>query len=287
MMRFAALVLAVSALPAFAEVPKVVTDIPPVTALVAQVMGDLGQPVQMLERGADEHDMQLRPSQVAALSQATLLVWIGPNLTPGLDTARQAAPDLVSLALLNDPATMRLDYDAGGINPHAWLDPNNAKAWLGPIATALAMQDPDHAPNYRANADKARLGLETLDTTLAARLEPIRARPFITYHNAYGYFATHYGLAYDGALALGDAALPGAARISALQQRALQDHVTCAFPEVQHDPALLAQFTDAGVRLGPALDPVGALLDPGPDAYAILLTDLADALTTCLTLPAP
>ena len=286
-MRYLLLGLSLFGMPALGEVPQVVTDIPPITALVAQVMGDLGQPVQMLERGADEHDMQLRPSQMAALSRATLLVWIGPDLTPGLDTARQAAPDLVSLALLNDPATYRQDYDGGGINPHAWLDPNNAKAWLGPIATALSAQDPEHVAVYEANAEKTRQGLVTLDATLAARLAKISATPFITYHDAYGYFATHYALAYDGALALGDAALPGAARISALQQRVAQDHVTCAFPEVQHDPALLAQFSEKGVKLGAALDPVGALLDPGPEAYAKLLTDLTDALTTCLTLPQP
>ena len=286
-MRYLLLGLMLFGLPAMAEVPKVVTDIPPITALVAQIMGDLGTPVQMLERGADEHDMQLRPSQVAALTRATLLVWIGPDLTPGLDTARQAAPDLVSLALLNDPATYRQDYDGGGINPHAWLDPNNAKAWLGPIATALSAQDPDHAAIYQANADKARRELATLDAKLAARLAPVSTTRFITYHDAYGYFAVHYALAYDGALALGDAALPGAARISALQQRVAQDHVACAFPEVQHDPALLTPFTETGVRLGPALDPVGALLDPGPQAYAKLLTDLTDALTTCLTATQP
>ena len=39
--------LALASLPtlALAEVPKVVTDIPPVHALVSQVMGDLGTPV--------------------------------------------------------------------------------------------------------------------------------------------------------------------------------------------------------------------------------------------------
>ncbi|MBL9049588.1 MAG: zinc ABC transporter substrate-binding protein, partial [Tabrizicola sp.] len=34
--------------PALAEVPSVVTDIPPVHALVAEVMGDLGQPELLL-----------------------------------------------------------------------------------------------------------------------------------------------------------------------------------------------------------------------------------------------
>ena len=75
------------ALPALAEVPKVVTDIHPVHALVAQVMGDLGTPDLLLERGASEHDFQLRPSQAASLADADLVVWIGPELTPWLNRA--------------------------------------------------------------------------------------------------------------------------------------------------------------------------------------------------------
>ena len=43
--------------PALADVPQVQTDIPPVAALVAQVMGDLGTPGVLLDKGGDEHDM--------------------------------------------------------------------------------------------------------------------------------------------------------------------------------------------------------------------------------------
>ena len=59
-----------TATPALAEVPQVVTDIPPVHSLVAQVMGDLGQPELLLAKGADEHDFQLRPSQAGAVAGA-------------------------------------------------------------------------------------------------------------------------------------------------------------------------------------------------------------------------
>ena len=59
-MRALVLLLALSS-PALADVPQVQTDIPPVAALVAQVMGDLGTPGVLLDKGGDEHDMQLRP----------------------------------------------------------------------------------------------------------------------------------------------------------------------------------------------------------------------------------
>ena len=44
--------------------------------------------------------------------------------------------------------------------------------------------------------------------------------------------------AHHGSLALGDATTPGAARLTQLQAKLKSGAYTCAFPEVQHDPAL-------------------------------------------------
>ena len=81
------LVLASLPCATLAKVPNVVTDIPPVHALVGQVMGDLGTPVLLLEKGADEHDFQLRPSQMQSIADADTVIWVGPALTPWLDRA--------------------------------------------------------------------------------------------------------------------------------------------------------------------------------------------------------
>ncbi len=281
-MRILALLLL--ATPACADVPKVETDIPPVAALVAQVMGNLGTPGMLLDKGGDEHDLQLRPSQMRDLATSNLLIWVGPALTPGLETAIQSAPNLQSLTLLDKPATKRLNYAEGGLNPHAWLDPANGTAWVGLIADRLALMDPPNAATYRANAAAARARIAALDTTLAAKLTHMR--PFVTYHDAYGYFAQAYHLPYQGGLAAGDAAPPGAARLSQLREQAVSGGIACAFPEAQHDPALidnLAQGT--ALTVGPALDPVGSTLDPNPSAYDALLTNLSDALVTCADKP--
>ena len=85
MRSLTALALVLAAAPALAAPPKVMTDIPAVHALAAGVMGDLGTPGILLDQGADAHHFQLRPSQAKALSQADLLLWIGPRMTPWLE----------------------------------------------------------------------------------------------------------------------------------------------------------------------------------------------------------
>lgn len=280
--------------PALAEVPAVVADIPPVHALVAQVMGDLGQPVLLLAKGADEHDFQLRPSQAGAVAEAGLVVWVGPELTPWLEGALEArAEGAPALALLAAEGTLRRAYghsahaeedghDPGAEDPHAWLDPDNARVWLGLIAADLSRLDPENAATYQANAATAVAAVAALDAEIAGLLGPVKGRPMITYHEAFGYFGDHYGLDFAGSIALGDAASPGAARLVDLRGRIEAGGVVCLFPEVQHDPALMQQLAEGtGVRIGGALDPVGSALEPGPGAYAVLLTGLAQVIADC------
>lgn len=302
-----------AALPAWAEVPSVVTDIPPVHALVAEVMGDLGSPVLLLAKGASEHDFQLRPSQAASVADAGLVVWIGHELTPWLEAPLENRPaGSATLALLDAPETMTQGYgetgahgdeaahaDEGeahaeaegdahdhahsGADPHAWLDPGNGKVWLGLIAAELSRLDPDNAAAYAANAAAATQRIDQLDAEVAAILAPAKGKPIVTFHDAYGYFFGHYGLTMAGTIALGDAASPGAQRLSALRDTMEAGDVLCIFPEVQHDAALVTQMAEGtGARIGGALDPVGSSLEPGPGAYAALLRGMAQTIADCL-----
>ncbi len=312
--------MASAALPAMAEAPRVVTDLPPVHALVAEVMGEIGTPLLLLDQGADAHSFQLRPSQARALAEADLLVWIGPEMTPWLERALDGlAAQTPRLDLLLQEGTQRRpytatedhddqnhddhgledheaeaghddhddhghdDHDHGDIDPHAWLDPGNAALWLRRIGEDLGRIAPENAAPYTANAARAIEEVTALDAEVSARLTPLRDRPFVVFHDAYGYFTDHYGLTGAKALALGDASAPGAARLAALRDDIAGAGPICLFPELQHDPRLLAQLAEGTeARIGTALDPEGSGIAPGKGAYTALLRGLTDALTDCL-----
>ncbi len=323
-MRYIITAVLASATSALADVPHVVTDIPPVHALTAQVMGDLGSPVLLLGKGADEHDFALRPSQAADVAGADLVVWIGPELTPWLQNALVNRPEgAASLALLKAEVTFTQGYaepgeeghdhagegaaeaehdqgdnhegdnhegdghegeDHGDVDPHAWLDPANGKRWLSLIAADLSRLDPDNAATYTANAAKAAADIDSLDAEIAALLAPVKDKPIVTFHDAFGYYAAHYDLTIAGSIALGDAASPGAQRLSELRATMQSGGVLCIFPEVQHDPALVAQLAEGSdARVGGALDPVGSSLKPGAGAYAALLKGMARTIADCVT----
>lgn len=287
--------LSILPLTAVAEVPRVITDIPPIYGLTQMVMGDLGTPVLLLAKGADEHDFQLRPSQMRDIALADLVVWVGPKLTPWLDRAL-AGGDMVSLALMDQAGTHVMAYGAAhdhgeetgqsdheGANPHLWMDPENAVVWLDRIAEALANLDSEHAAKYRANATAAKASITQMDADIATQLASLRGKAFVTYHDAYGYFIDHYSLNFAGSVALGDASSAGAAHIEQLQSQ-IAGGVVCVFPEAQHDSDLLLQLlTGTSARAGGALDPVGSTLDAAADTYVVLMRGLAETLADCLS----
>jgi zinc transport system substrate-binding protein len=107
-------VLPLTAVPAAADVPRVAADIAPVHSLVAQVMGDLGEPALIVRPGASPHGYALRPSEAAAVQEADLVVWIGPRLAPWLDESMATlAPDAARLTLMEVPGTVLLETRAG------------------------------------------------------------------------------------------------------------------------------------------------------------------------------
>jgi zinc transport system substrate-binding protein len=175
------------------------------------------------------------------------------------------------------------DHDHSGVDPHAWLYPENAKIWLSVIAADLAAADPANAATYAANAEAASLRIDAAAAEAAATLEAAHDRPIVVFHDAYGYFARAFDVEIAGSIALGDAAAPGAQRLRALQERIGADEIACVFREPQHDASIAeAVAADTGVGIG-TLDPSGSTLTYGPALYETLLTTLASAIATCVS----
>ena len=188
--------------------------------------------------------------------------------------------------------------------------PDNAKLMtdepFGPIAPLVPFTDPEDAirranslpyglssyvfteslktATYAANAAKAQSALRDLDADLAARLAPVKDKPFVVFHDAIGYFADHYGLTVAGAIELGDASTPGAAQLASIRDLLAASGAVCVFPETGRDPAYIATVAEgSAVRIGAGQDVEGLSLDQGPGQYAALLDALATTLTDCLS----
>jgi len=173
-------------------------------------------------------------------------------------------------------------HHRGAADPHLWLDPGNARAWVAAIAAALSEADPEGADAYAANAAVAEARLTELESRLRARLAPAAGRPFAVLHDAFQYLERAYGLTSVGAIAGVDGAAPSPRRLQAIQAAIRESGAVCVFAEPQFDTGLLEVATEGTNAKRAILDPLGAAIPPGPDHYIDTMDALGAALADCL-----
>ena len=306
-------ILTASMTTAFADV-KVVTSIKPVHSLVAAVMQGVGTPDLIVEGAGSPHTYALKPSQAKQLQEADLVFWMSHDLEAFLEKSIDGiATKAVSVPLMESRGLMTLgfreggafddhghdehdkdddhdhekhddhdEHDHGEVDPHVWLDPENAKAMVHEIEEALAKADPANAATYESNAEAVMAKLDSLVAEIDSELQPVKGRGYIVFHDAYQYFENRFGVSAIGSITVSPEVLPGAERISDLQEKVRSLDATCVFSEPQFEPKLVATVTEnTNARTG-VLDPLGTAIDKGPNLYFTLIRNMASSLKNCL-----
>lgn len=303
---------------ALATQPQIVTSIKPVHSLVAGVMQGVGEPLLLVSGGASPHDYSLKPSEARAIDQAQVVFWIGPDLESFLIRPLDNVKNKVRVvALLDAPGMTVLPLREGGAwephghehghdehshetpedgddhehehvhqadhDPHVWLDPVNAIAMVRRIMTVLGEVDIAHHADYQRNGAALIERLDHLNQRLATELAPVRQQPYLVFHDAYQYFERRYDLDAIGSVTMSAERRPGAKRVADIQARIRDLQVRCVFSEPQFQPALVETIIAGSAARRGVLDPLGAELPPGPDAYFQLLQGLATSLRACLS----
>ncbi len=284
--------------------PQVVATIKPIHSLTAGVMNGVGEPELLLSAGDSPHTYSMRPSEARAVRGADLVIRISPHMEAFLERAIEARGDPETVLTLADvegvdlPGTRsgdawKSDHDHAGHGHdhshaeqrrdyHLWLDPQHAVALTDAITERLAAIDPDNAEHYRENAAAQTERLKALDARLKERLEPIRGRPYVVFHDAYQHFERRYGLEAVGAVTVNPEQPPGARHLQDIRGQIRDLGAVCVFSEPQFEPAIVRSLVRGLDARGGELDPLGAGLEPGPDAYFKLLERLADGFLDCL-----
>jgi zinc transport system substrate-binding protein len=307
----AAMSFALAAGTAQAQAPRVVTDIAPVHSLVARVMQGVGSPEVLLPAGASPHDHALRPSEARLLSDASLVIWVGPGLTPWLEAPLEAlAPAAARLVLSDDGQLTALPIREGGafgehgpeegdehddhdvhdehedhreessIDPHLWLDPENGQLWLEAIARALSALDPENAEAYVSNALAGAVEIAGQVARISAQMGAA-PRPYLAYHDAFQYAEAWLGLVGVGAIESGHAVELGPARLAQLRDVVSELGVTCILAEPQFNPGLVEAVMDKGRGRVVTIDPLGGGFEAGPALYLSVLGQFSDIPEIC------
>lgn len=170
------------------------------------------------------------------------------------------------------------EYDA-----HVWLDPVNAKAMVHEIEETLVNADPANAAKYEANADAVSARLDALISEVSIKLEPVKDKGFIVFHDAYHYFENRFGISAAGSITVSPEVLPGAERITEIRAKVEELGAACVFAEPQFEPKLVSTVIEGTAAKSGIIDPLGAELADGPDLYFQVIDNMASSIKTCLS----
>ena len=282
--------------PAIAQVdgPRVVVSVQPIHALVSGIMARVAIPDLLVRRGASPYDFRLRASQRRLLAEADLVIWVGGGLDDFMIEAIAELPPTTQVIKIIDldlpvklpPRTTglwRKDTPAAGrIDPHVWLDIENARAIAVAVARALARYDRLNKIRYGRNREIMGSRLGGLHRQLRLALDRFGDLPFVVQHDAFQYLERRYGLESIGAVMTGTSAeaVPPADHIEELVEEAEAVAAGCVMAQAEFDPAIADAFAaTAGLDVIP-MDPLFADAT-GLDAYFSMMRALPKSVAAC------
>jgi zinc transport system substrate-binding protein/manganese/iron transport system substrate-binding protein len=275
------LVAADSSTGASGEQVKVAATIFPLYDIARSVAGSVAEVVLVLPPGASPHTFEPTPASVRALSGAQVLFVIGHGLDDwGVRLARGAG---VAHVVRVDPgiALRRANAEARGrVDPHYWLSAENAKAIARTVAADLARLAPGRHAEIERSLATCLARLDAADTEVRELLADLASRRIATFHDAFGYFATAYGLEVAAVFEPYAGLEPSPQFVVEFQRKIRASDVRVVFTEPQLSVDSLRPIArDLGVTLA-ILDPLGGV--PGRDGYVDLLRFNARAVAGAL-----
>lgn len=275
---------------------KVVTTFYPLYEFSKQIAGDEADITMLIPSGAEPHDWEPTPQDVARIADANVFVYNGGGIEPWVDSVVRA---------VNEPnlhvveAGKSVHFVQGGdeqsviglkqteqLDPHIWLDPVLAEQEVQTIAAAFEQADPQHAEAFKRNADTYLKKLQDLDRLYAKTLQDKQGREFVTSHAAFGYMAKQYHITQLPIAGLNPDQEPSAEEMADIVTWAKAHQVKTIFFETLVSPKVAqAVAGEIGAKTA-VLDPLEGLTEEekaqGLDYIAVMKRNL-EALNKALS----
>jgi len=224
--------------------------------------------------GAEPHDLELTPQEVARIQKASIVLYLSHGFQPAVSKAVEQAHGTKVDILAGLP--LHAGQEAGlTADPHVWLDPILFSRVVTRIGTVLGR------PSASFVAD-----LRKLDREYRHGLRDCKRHEIVTSHAAFGYLAARYGLEQVSITGLAPEAEPTPKQLAHVIQVVRRTHATTVFFETLVSPRLADTVArEVGARTA-VLDPIEGLKpveQKRGDNYLTLMRRNLAALRKALT----
>lgn len=181
---------------------KVTTTLFPIYDFARQIGGNKADVSLILPPGAEPHDFEPRPGDVKIMLESDLLLYTSNEMEPWVEKIKRQNDKIKKTSIVSvDKGIRKISekdgHDSAGIDPHYWLDPQNALIMVQNITSEMSQIDSPNADYYLANSKKLISKLKKLDQDFSSSLSSCKNRTvYHAGHFAFGYFANRYALQY-------------------------------------------------------------------------------------------
>lgn len=225
--------------------------------LAGERAGEWIQITPLMGAGVDPHLYQPTEANIAAMSEADLVIYSGLHLEGQFDTVFEALGERnVRVYALATPVKAA-GFIIGGFtlseeltnvdDPHFWFDPRNWQLAAEGLADVLSKIDPEHADIYTSNAEAYIADLDTLyNWALNAMSQvPDQQRTLVTSHDAFQYFGAAFGWKVRGLQGISTEDEAGVADIQNIAHFVMDNEIPVMFVESSVPPDAIEAVQEA------------------------------------------
>jgi zinc transport system substrate-binding protein len=222
----------------------------PLAFAAEQIGGNAVDVRNLTPPGAEPHDVELSPREVAAIQRADVVLYLSHGFQPSVEAAVRAAGGTKLDALAGVPLRGEAGGEGGTTDAHVWLDPPLFAGIVRRIGAALGRP---------RRADALARQVLALDAEYRRGLADCRRRSFVTSHAAFGYLAARYHLRQIAITGLDPEAEASPRKLAELAQLVRREHVGTVFFERLVSPKLAQTVAREAGATTAVLDPIEGL----------------------------
>lgn len=222
--------------------------------LVRNVGGDRVAVTTLVGPDGDAHVYVPTPADAKKMADAKLVFVNGLGFEGWLSRLVKSAGGKAAIVTATTGVTpLKLGSNA---DPHAWQSVANAKIYVANIRDALVAADSANAEAFKSNASAYLAQLDALDREVreAVAKIPEGRRKVISTHDAFGYFASAYGIEFIAPLGVSTESEASARDVARIITQIRAAKIPAVFMENITDPRLMGRISaETGARVGGTL----------------------------------
>jgi len=167
-------------------------------------------------------------------------------------------------------------HDHSGINPHMWLDIDNADVWAHAIAKSASELSTALTSDINANLaafEQALIGLKS-------EMQTLTAKPYSVSHDAFGYLEESFGIDHPQAVTNGMGLRPSPSDMANLRAQIEATPPACMIIDPNDHTALAYALAEEYSIKTVEFSQLGEIVE-GENAYLILMQGAVTAFKTC------